>query len=246
MTSSVLSSRPEQNVVVLTLNRPERKNAFNGDLMQSLADQLGLCQNDDTVHVVVLTGAEGHFSSGMDMGANHESDASDAYFQLTEILIDFKKPLIAAVTGVAIGAGATVPLLADLIFYGDTLKMRFPFVDIGLAPEFCSSYTLPTLLGQTKAADMLFDSDWINAEKAIALGITEKVYPADRVLNEALNKAKVLAAKPQTSLRATKTLLRGAHRVALRAVRDLELQTLGELVGGEENIEAIMNYLGKN
>lgn len=235
-----------QRVATITFNRPEKKNAFNREAWLALRDTLIDVNHNDKAVAIVLTGAGNNFSSGVDLSDLSGEPGERPPFELMmDELVKLDKPLLAAATGAAIGFGATALFHCDVVYVGESLKMRLPFANLGLVPEAASSYTLARNIGYQQAAELLFTAEWINADKAVATGIARAKFADDDVLNHAQSKAAEMAKWPLSSLRETKRLLQQPHREAIETIRQLELEAMMRLVGSPENVEAVTAFLEK-
>ena len=244
-------------VLLATLNRPERKNAFDDPLWDGLRETLDRARGDRSVAVVVLTGAGGNFSSGQDLNAfPTDGEATDgesaigsiedtAFSRFVDSLVTFDKPLVAAATGIAVGGGATILFHADILYVGEGLRMRLPFANLGLVPELASSYTLQQAIGSQRAAELFYTAEWIDAARAVEVGIAAASHPDDQLLDAAMAKAAEIAQWPVASLQATKRCLTVAHTDGIARARAIENETMMERAGSPENIEAIMAFLEK-
>ena len=244
MSDDVLRTSVENGVARLTLNRPEKRNAFDSRLFRSLAAALNGARDDDEVNVVLLAGEGGNFSSGMDLGASFE-EGSTPYDMCAEAVISFDKPLIAAVDGIAIGGGATIPLHCDVVYVGESLRMRLPFVNLGLVPEFASSYMLQANIGARRAAELMYTAEWIDAARAQELGIATRIYPDGELHERALAKANEIAKWPLNSLRATKRCIKATQRANIDLALKAEAEAMAQQAGSPENIEAVTAFLQK-
>ena len=222
--SRILTDLDEHGVLLVTLNRPARKNAFDEAQWDALADALRDAEKDARVAVVVLTGAGGNFSSGADlsgMGGGHREPGSDGFasgfFAAEATLLGFPKPILCAVTGVAIGGGCTIALASDITFVGEGLRARLPFANLGLVPEIASSYTLQAAIGRQRANEVMLSAEWIDADRAIELGMAARQLPDDELLDATLEKAREIAQWPTSSLIAIKKTLNAAHSTAIKA-----------------------------
>jgi enoyl-CoA hydratase/carnithine racemase len=237
-------------VLLITLNRPERKNAFNHQMWCDFRDALALAQESDAVRVVVVTGAGNAFSAGQDLsemtgGSPVESGAEHGFSSFMDRLCVFDKPLIAAVNGVGVGIGITLLLHCEYVYIARGARLRAPFVTLGVVPEAASSYLLPALIGYRKAIDLLFESEFISAERAVELGIATHLCEPDDLLRTALDRARRLTAKPLGSLRWTKRLLLAARQDQVAAARQREDAAFMRRVGSPENIEAVSAFFAK-
>jgi enoyl-CoA hydratase/carnithine racemase len=249
---TLLSELDEQGVLLLTLNRPEKKNAFGERQWDELATALDCARVDPAVAVVVLAGAGGNFSSGVDLGSfggdpppPRTDGKKSGFFACVDSIFEFDKPLLAAVEGIAIGGGCTIAVASDFAYAGDNLRMRLPFANLGLVPEIASSYTLQANIGRQRANELMFTAEWINAERALELGLVARVLPASEVLPAMLEKAREIAQWPISALVGIKSTLQVAHRAGIEAARKIEDEAMMRLAGSPENIEAITSFMQK-
>jgi enoyl-CoA hydratase/carnithine racemase len=249
---TVLTTLDDEGVLLVTLNRPQKKNAFNESQWDALALVLDTAREDSRVAVVVLTGAGGNFSSGVDLGSfggdpppPRADGKPSGYFACVDAIFDFDKPLLAAVQGAAVGGGCTIAVASDIVYVGESLRMRLPFANLGLVPEIASSYTLQAAIGRQRASELMFTAEWIDAERAVEVGIAAAAFPDDELLVASLAKAREIAQWPVSSLRAIKRTLQVAHRAGIAAAREVEDRSMVELAGSPENIEAVTAFLQK-
>lgn len=245
MSDTLLHQLDEQGVLTLTLNRPEKKNAFNIAQWIAFRDALKAAQHNPGVACVLITGAGADFSSGVDLNDFAEADGEHPFASAAQALIDFDKPVVSAAKGVAIGGGATLLLHTDVVYVGASLRLRFPFTNLGLVPEWGSSYQLQAVIGARKAAELMYTAAWLNAEQALDYGIATAVFSDEELLEHARAKAREIAQWPVRSLVATKKLLRDVHRPALAEAMAAEQKGMQALAGSPENIEAVMAILEK-
>ena len=174
---------------------------------------------------------------------SHKSPLSDAFTRPIAILSEAAR--VSAAKGVAIGGGATLLLHTDVVYVGESLRLRFPFTALGLVPEWGSSYQLQAVIGARKAAELMYTSEWLGAERAVELGIATAAYSDDELLERAMEKAREIAKWPVSSLRETKDLMRRVHRAAIHAAIDAEQAGMAKLAGKPENIEAVVAIMEK-
>jgi enoyl-CoA hydratase/carnithine racemase len=236
-------------VRVITLNRPEKANAFNERLYLAAAGALADAEADDTVSVVVFTGAGRVFSGGVDISemtavipddgqpvtttppaTSDPSGAARGFDAFVGGLQSFPKPLLAAVNGAAVGIGFTMLLHCDLVLVSEHARLRAPFTRMGVAPEAGSSFLLPRRMGRQRAALALFTSDWIQPEEAVEHGLAVQVCPADRLITEAVELGSRIAEHPLPSLIATKRLIIEADHETIVRARELEGQAFAQLL----------------
>lgn len=233
-------------VLRLTLNRPEKRNALTGAMYDALRTNLLAAADDAQVRVVLLGGSDHFFCAGNDIGGfaavRTLPPAERPGFRFMRTFAAFPKPVIAAVAGDAIGIGATLLLHCDLVYAAEHARLRFPFVDVGLVPEFAASLLLPRLAGQARAAELLMLGDYFSAAQAQAIGLVSQVLPAAAVADHAERIALALAAKPATALQVTKRLLKAPLQADILRVMDEEMQELSRRLDSEET-QAILGAL---
>lgn len=251
MGDAVLRELDDEGVLLLTLNRPHKKNAFDDPQWDGLRDALDEAREDPRVAAVVVTGAGDDFSAGQDLGAFGSGDESrddgkpSGYFGCMEALIRFDKPLLAAARGVGVGIGATFLFHCDIVYVGESVRLRLPFVALGLVPEAASSYLLQQVVGSRRAAELFYTAEWIDAGRARDLGIAAGIFPDAQLLDATLATAREIAQYPVSSLQATKRTLMRVHREGIRAALDIEDEGMRQQAGSPENVEAIRAFLDK-
>lgn len=239
-------------VRTLTLDRPEALNAFNEALYDATAIALQEAAADDSVSVVVLTGAGRAFSAGTDLVELHARATGSGFTAgqfgftgLMDVLVDFPKPLICAVNGVGLGIGATILGFADLVFMAGTARLKCPFTSLGVAPEAASSCQLPALIGRQNAAWILMSSEWISAEQAQTMGLAWKVCAPEELMSETLRHAELIASKPLPSLLAVKHTLTAPRTPGIRAALHREEAHLNALLGAPANLQALTQFTSR-
>ncbi|CAM3220365.1 enoyl-CoA hydratase-related protein [Nocardioides dubius] len=245
----VLRISDEKRVRTITLDRPDALNAFNEELYDAAADALLAAAADDSVAVVLLTGAGRAFSAGTDLLEMHARVSDPAFVPgkhgfvgFLDALADFGKPLVLAINGLGLGIGATMVGFADLVFMSTKARLKCPFTSLGVAPEAASSLLFPQLIGRQNAAWMLLSAEWISAEQALETGLAWRLCEPDDLLAEAHRHAEVLAARPISSLLAVKRTMTAPHRDAVREARERENACFAELMGGPANLEALTAF----
>jgi enoyl-CoA hydratase/carnithine racemase len=241
MGEPVLRIEDRGRVRVITLDRPDARNAFNDELYDGVRQALADASADDDVSVCVITGAGPVFSAGQDLKAlrtvrNREDVARYGFVPFVDELSAFNKPLLAAVQGAAVGIGITLLLHCDLVLASEAARFRTPFTSLGLVPEAASSLLLPARIGPQAAAHMLLASAWVDADQALASGLVWRVCPPEGLLDETLAVANEIAALPLNSLVATKQLLLDARADAVKAAHQREVGELGRIV--KQRLEA--------
>ncbi|MDE1167786.1 MAG: enoyl-CoA hydratase-related protein [Pseudomonas sp.] len=208
-----------EGVLTLTLERPDKLNALTHGMYEHLTDLLRAAQNDDETQVVIITGGERCFTAGNDLKdfLQVPPSALDApAFRFMGAVLDLDKPLIAAVAGAAVGIGTTLLLHCDQVLVTRDAKLRMPFVNLGLCPEFGASLLLPQLVGHARAARLLLWGDGLSGEQAVAWGLANEAFDEGaQCLAAARQLAERITRLPQASVRLSKQLLKAPQRAAL-------------------------------
>jgi enoyl-CoA hydratase/carnithine racemase len=231
-------------VRILTLDRPDKLNAFSNALYDAAADALADAVRDPNVAVVVITGSGRAFSAGADVGemadtaSGSGSSGQHGFVGFVDLLGTYPKPLLAAVNGMALGIGATLLAYCDLVFMSTEARVRCPFTDLAVAPEAGSSFTFPKLLGRQDAAWLLMSSQWFSAEECARMGLAWKVCEPAELMPTTLEYAQVLASKPIASLMECKRTITAGARDAIAAARERENEAFRRLLGAPANLEA--------
>jgi len=208
-------------VATIEIARPEKKNALTGAMYLALAQALDAAREDDAVRAVLIAGQPGIFTSGNDIEdfVQRPSDEEPPSIAFMKALIGCDKPVIAAVTGAAIGIGTTMLLHCDFVYVSDEARLAMPFVSLGLVPEFASSLVVPRLIGNARAAEKLLLGDPFTGADAVECGIANAVLPASEVVKHARRVAERFNALPPGAVRETKRLMRrGASAAILDAI----------------------------
>src|SRR4051812_37075893 len=195
------------NILSIQLNRPAKKNAMTSSMYLAIAELLDTAATDDQIRVVLWHGAGDSFSAGNDLEdfmKNPPGPGESPQSRLMRALIDFEKPLVAAVHGLAIGGGTTMLAHCDVVYAGESTRFQLPFVNLALVPEFGSSYLLPLQGGYLGAAELILLGQPFDASRAAALGLVTQVVPDQQVLAMARDTAQKLAEKPAGALQACK------------------------------------------
>jgi enoyl-CoA hydratase/carnithine racemase len=241
-------------VCTIEIARPEKKNALTQAMYQTMADTLNAAREDKAVRAVLITGQPGIFTSGNDIedfmsrgtGASQGSDAMDSpVFRFMRALMDCDKPVVAAVTGAAIGIGTTLLLHCDFVFVADDARLAMPFVALGLVPEFASSLLVPQLMGHRRAAERLLTGDPFTPEQAVECGIANAVITASEVVNHARRVAERFNHLPPGAVREAKTLMRGPAREATLQTIRTEGELFAKRLRSPEAMEAFQAFFQK-
>jgi enoyl-CoA hydratase/carnithine racemase len=246
MSEKVLVSR-EGAILRLTFNRPEKKNALDRACYLALIGALAAASLETQIRVVVFAGAGGDFTAGNDLADFRNFLASPADFPalaFVRALATFEKPMVAAVTGDAVGVGATMLFHCDLVYASPDARLRMPFVDLGLVPEAGASLLVPQRLGMARASQYLLLGETLSGEEAHRLGVVNGLAPPDRVVDKALTAAQALVAKPPEALRAARRLLRG-DPAALVARIDEEAALFAKALATPETRERLAAFFSR-
>lgn len=246
MSESPVRRELREGVACLTLDRPEKRNAFNDALYDALRDALLEAKADDDVGAVLLAGEGAGFSAGQDLSelgrTGEGSGGASGFPPFMDAVQSFDKPLLAAVHGAAVGIGTTLLLHCDVVYVGESARLRLPFTSLGIVPEAGSSALLPAIVGPQRAAELFYTAEWIPAERAVALGLAARRLPDAELLDAAFARAREIAAQPLASLRETKRLLLAQRADALRAAREGEDAAMARTIGSPENREALRAF----
>jgi enoyl-CoA hydratase/carnithine racemase len=243
---TVLEINDVDRIRTITLNRPDALNAFNEALYDATADALIDAAADNSVAVVIITGTGRSFSAGTDVvemamrNTGGIENGRHGFPGLVDNLVDFPKPLICAVNGMALGIGATMLALSDLVFMSTEARVRCPFTALAVAPEAASSYTFPALIGRHNATWALMSSEWLSAQECLEMGITWKVCEPDQLMEETMKHARVLASKSISSLVESKKTIMAAIKPQIDAARERENAAFAYLMGRPANMEAMV------
>lgn len=244
------------HVCTITLYRPDVLNAFNDQLTTELADALKSAQRDADVRVIVISGEGRAFSSGQDLGDLKKKyvpgyvpslgdDLRRRYNPIISRIREMNKPVIAAVNGVAAGAGCSLALACDMRIASDKASFIEVFINVGLIPDSGSTFTLPRLVGMGKAFELCTLGNKVDAEEALRLGIVNQVVPADELADATAKVAGRLASLPGKAIELTKRLLNSSLSNDLAAQLDMEAymqETAGQT---DDHIEGVMAFLEK-
>jgi 2-(1,2-epoxy-1,2-dihydrophenyl)acetyl-CoA isomerase len=250
----VLEARHE-GVATLTLNRPDRLNALNNDLSTTLNDALNRIAEDDSVRVVILTGAGRGFCAGGDLAAMGKGRQTGATHEMEPLLRSgmqsvlkmrtMPQPVIAAVNGPAAGAGMNLALAADIRIAAEEATFGENFARVGLFPDFGGTWFLPQLVGPAVAAELFYTGEMIDAPTALRLGIVNRVVPAAQLQVEANSLAQKIAQGPPVAIRAVKRALFGSEKAALARALEHEVQEQIKCYLSEDCSEGIRAFFEK-
>jgi len=244
------------HVVTITLNRPQRRNALNRQAYDELEQAFRAAQADPDIRCVVLTGADPAFCAGEDVKEMMTGDQKDASIaRLTSVrpkptpaamaVLDCDRPVIAAVNGPAVGWGMELALFADIRIGSERAQLGEIFIKRGLISDIGGLGRLPALVGPSKAAELLFTGDVIDAQEAERIGILSRVVPHDTLMDEALTLAARIAENAPLALRYMKEGLRLSAAQDYQALGGWVSGTLGRLFQTEDHAEGVQSFLEK-
>jgi enoyl-CoA hydratase/carnithine racemase len=237
----------DAGVMTITFNRLDKKNSITSTMYAAMADAVAQASADASVRVVLFQGHESIFSAGNDIGDflnQPPSTQESPVFRFLRGIANFEKPLLAAVAGPAVGIGTTMLFHCDLVYAGDNAAFSMPFVNLGLCPEAASSLLAPRMFGYHRAAEALLMGEPFFAEAAQEVGLVNRVVPPTEVNGYAQAQARKLAAKPLTSLIATKRLMKGDTQAVLQKM-DEEGQSFGRMLREPAAKEAFGAFMEK-
>ena len=207
-------------VGIVTLNRPKQLNALSNELMDELGAALKAFDADEAIGCMILTGSEKAFAAGADIGAMASYGFADVYkgdyiTRNWETIRSIRKPVIAAVSGFALGGGCELAMMCDFIIAADNAKFGQPEIKLGIIPGAGGTQRLPRAVGKSKAMDMILTSRMMNAEEAERVGLASRVVPLDRLMDEALGAALTICEFSQISVMAAKESVNRAFESGL-------------------------------
>ncbi|BBT15277.1 enoyl-CoA hydratase [Metapseudomonas otitidis] len=237
----------EQGLLTLRMDREDKKNALTRAMYGALADALDAADEDRSVRAVLITGSETCFTSGNDVADFIQAPPSgldSEVFRFMKALFDFSKPVVAAVSGPAVGIGTTLLLHCDLVYVARDAKLKMPFVNLGLCPEYGSSLILPRLLGHARAAELLLLGEAFTGEQAAAWGIAnEALADGAATLARAREMAQRFEQLAPSAVAVSKRLMREPGREELRRVIMEEGELFGQRLRTPEAIEALSAFM---
>ena len=235
-------------ILRIQLNRPTKRNAMTSAMYVALAGILNEAANDENTRVVLWHGAGDSFCAGNDIEdflKNPPGPGESPQAKLMQALVNFDKPLVAAVQGAAIGGGTTMLLHCDFIYAGESTKFQMPFINLAVVPEFGSSSIVPARIGHVRAAELILLGTPFDAKRAAELGLVNQVMPDTDVMAKARETAEKLAAKPAAALQASKRLLKQPSREQVKAAMKAENEEFSVQVRSGDAKEAFTAFLEK-
>lgn len=246
MTDTIRIER-DGRVLVVTMNRPDKRNALTHAMYAAMADAIDGAQEDDGIRVVLLTGAGDAFTAGndlVDFQSNPPRGTDTPVARFLRAILNAEKPLMAAVGGVAVGVGTTMLLHCDIVVVSGNAMLQTPFADLALVPEAGSSLLLPQVVGTALASDMFLTGRRLSGEEAVKIGLASRFVPHAELETEARRIAHGIAAKVPEAVRLTKGLLRrNREETGARMAHESALFT--ERLKSPEFMEAATAFMQK-
>jgi len=233
------------SILRIQFNRPAKKNAMTAAMYITMADLLDNSAKDESVRVVLWHGAGDSFCAGNDLEdflKNPMGPGDSPQSRLINALINFDKPIVAAVQGAAIGGGTTMLTHCDFVYAGESAKFQMPFINLALVPEFGTSYSIPARIGYLRAAELIQLGQPFDAKRAAELGLVTQVVPDQKLLATATATAQKLAEKPAGALQACKRLMRQSIREPLERAARSENEEFSARLRSLDTKEAITAF----
>jgi enoyl-CoA hydratase len=245
----IKTSSPKSGVILIELNRPEKRNALNNATLQEIADYLQQLEADSSVKVVVITGNSQCFAAGADLNELSKLDVvsiqQDLRPQLWKRIDEFSKPLIMAINGYAFGAGFELALHGDIVLAGENAQFALPEIGLGMLPGAGGTQRLARLVGQQLTMRWAMTGEMISAQTALQHGITSQVCPVGLTVQYAVELAEKIAKQAPLAIRVIKQSLKSIHEVTLSQGLKLERQHFVWLAATQDRQEGINAFLEK-
>ena len=240
----------EDEVALIRLNRPEALNALNGKLLSELAEALTDADANDKVRCIVITGSEKAFAAGADIKEMSEKSfvdvfSEDLFTAPTEAIIRVRKPIIAAVSGYALGGGCELAMMCDFIIAAETAKFGQPEINLGVVAGIGGTQRLTRAVGKAKAMDMNLTGRFMDAAEAERSGLVSRVVPPAKLIPEALSAARKIAEKSQIAVRVVKEAVNRSFETTLREGLLYERRIFHALFATEDQKEGMAAFLEK-
>jgi 2-(1,2-epoxy-1,2-dihydrophenyl)acetyl-CoA isomerase len=240
---------------VITLNRPQIMNCFNNNMLYALTNRFGELHQDDGCRAVVITGEGRGFCTGADLtGGGARADAhtpmgmrltTHVYSSVIRGLVMMEKPVIGAINGDAAGAGCNFALACDILVASEKARFIQVFVRRGLVADMSGTFFLPRLIGLSKAKELMFSGEAVDAQRALELGLVSKVVPHESLMDEAMEMANRLAQGPTRAIGMIKRMLNRSFETDLETALEMEASLQGIAVSTPDVVEGITSFLDK-
>ena len=247
--SDYINIETTDSVLKIGFNRPDKKNALNGEMYYATRDALISAADDNSVRAVMIYGAAGNFTTGNDLKEFLEFATSDKKDfpakEFLDVLIPYSKPIIAAVDGLAVGIGATMTIHCDLVYASEEAKFQMPFVNLGLNPEAGSSFALPQLIGYHNAAEIILLGGMVTANRAYDMGFVNAVVKQSELMETAMNAAQRIAELPPTPIRLAKSMMKKHFNDKIMETKEHEFNSFLDGLSSPEAAEAMHSFMEK-
>ena len=247
---TLIVETPSTGVCLIRLNRPEALNALNGQLLGELSNALDAAEADEAIRCLVLTGSERAFAAGADI--KEMSDKSYAQMFVTDMfgpiarrIEQFRKPIIAAVSGFALGGGCELAMLCDFIIASETARFGQPEINLGVMPGIGGTQRLPRAIGKSKAMDMILTARMIDAAEAERAGLVSRVVAVDKLMDEALAAAAKIASQSPLAVMMNKELVNAAFETTLATGVGMERRLFHSLFAFGDQKEGMAAFIDK-
>lgn len=251
MNFDTIQFEQQDYIGILSLNQPKAMNALNARLIEELTAAIEMIAEDDSVRVLIITGGEKVFAAGGDIKAMLDCDPQGAKAYVAPIHKVFKmieelpKPTIAAINGFALGGGVELALVCDLRIAADNSKFGFPEINLGIFPAAGGSQRLPRLIGLSRAKELMFTGDTIDAGQALQIGLVNQVVPAAEVMDAALKLATKLSKKSPLTMAVLKASLHSMLNSGQNTGLEMELEKLCFLFASHDQKEGMQAFVEK-
>ena len=237
----------EENIAIITFNRPDAMNALNNQTRAEFAAAIAEAAADDNIKVLILTGSGKAFVAGSDIKEFGQTTPYVAHNiqRLGETVEKLEKPVIAAVNGFCLGGGCEIAMACDIIIASEKAKFGQPEVNIGIIPGGGATQRLPRLIGVCKAKELIYTGDIINAEQADRLGLVNRVVPMDELMPAARELAKKIAMKSAAALKLAKTAINHGMQTNLESGLEYEYELYSLALSLEDRVEGVSAFLEK-
>jgi enoyl-CoA hydratase len=236
-------------VGVITLNRPKALNALNGELIDELNDALDKLEADEKIGCIVLTGSEKAFAAGADIKEMQSKDYMDAYkgdfIRSWERITEVRKPVIAAVSGYALGGGCELAMMCDFIIAADSAKFGQPEINLGVSPGAGGTQRLTRFVGKSKSMEMCLTGRMMDADEAERSGLVSRVVPAADLMEDAVATATKIAELSLPALMMTKEAVNRAYETTLAEGVRFERRLFHSMFGLEDQVEGMNAFVEK-
>ncbi len=249
MSYELILTETRGRVGLATLNRPKAMNALNNQLVRELMDALEAFDNDDNVGAVVVTGNEKAFAAGADIKEMSDKTVQQMmdmdFVKAFSRIMSMRKPIIAAVSGYALGGGCEVAMSCDMIVASETAKFGQPEITIGVIPGAGGTQRLTRAVGKAFAMEMILNNRTLSAQEALQFGLANRVVPVERYLDEALKLAEEIASRAPVAVRVAKKMINQAYELSLTDALNQERQEFYDLFATEDQKEGMKAFIEK-